>query len=264
MTTTSSAPGLSASGLGVRLGGRTLFEGLEATFQPGRVTCVVGPNGAGKSTLMACLAGLRRPDVGVVRLGGEPLLALSPAARARRIGFLPQTPEIAWPIEVATLVGLGRTPHRSSGRSAPDRAAIAGAMAATGVGDFAARRVDSLSGGERARVLIARALAGEPEWLLADEPLTGLDPGHQIDACHLFRRLAHETGYGVVLTLHDLPMALRLADEILVLAEGGLIAAGPPVETLTPEVIRRAYGVEARLIAGGHGPVLELVGRHAA
>jgi iron complex transport system ATP-binding protein len=257
-------PSLSAEALAVRLGGRSLFSNLDASFQPGQVTCVIGPNGAGKSTLMACLAGLRRPDAGAVRLGAEAVLAMPPAARARRIGFLPQTPEIAWPIDVEALVTLGRTPHRSSGRAPEDLRAIAAAMSATGVEGFAKRRVDSLSGGERARVLIARALAGEPEWLLADEPLTGLDPGHQIDACNLFRRLAHEVGHGVVLTLHDLPLALRLADEVLVLAEGGLIARGPPVEALTPEIIRRAYGVEARLVAGHHGPVLELVGRHAA
>jgi len=255
---------LSAVGLSVELGRRSLFSGLDASFQPGRVTCVVGPNGAGKSTLMACLGGLRRPDAGAVRLGDSAVMGLSPSARARRIGFLPQTPEIAWPIDVEALVALGRTPHRSSGRSPADRAAVAKAMAATGVTEFAARRVDTLSGGERARVLIARALAGEPEWLLADEPLTGLDPGHQIDTCALFRRLAHESGYGVVLTLHDLSLALRLADSVLVLANGGLLASGTPAEALTPEIIRRAYGVEARLTAGHHGPVLELIGRHAA
>jgi iron complex transport system ATP-binding protein len=255
---------LSAHGLMVRLGGRTLFEGLDAAFQPGRVICVVGPNGSGKSTLMACLAGLRRPGAGEVRLGEAPVLGMGSAARARRIGFLPQTPEIAWPIDAEALVSLGRIPHRSSGRSAPDRAAIAAAIQATAVSEFAARRVDTLSGGERARVLIARALAGEPEWLLADEPLTGLDPGHQMDTCGLFRRLAHDSGYGVVLTLHDLALALRLADRVLVLAEGGLIASGAPSEALTPEIIRRAYGVEARLVAGHGGPVLELIGRHAA
>jgi iron complex transport system ATP-binding protein len=255
---------LSAAGLTVRLGGRSLFTGLDAAFQPGRVTCVVGPNGAGKSTLMACLAGLRRPGAGAVRLGETTVMDLSPAARARRIGFLPQTPEIAWPIDVQALIALGRTPHRSSGRGPADVAAITQAMEATGVIEFVSRRVDTLSGGERARVLIARALAGEPEWLLADEPLTGLDPGHQIDTCGLFRRLAHEGGYGVVLTLHDLPMALRLADSVLVLAEGGLLASGPPIEALTPEIIRRAYGVDARLVAGHHGPILELIGRHAA
>lgn len=255
---------LAASGLAVRLGGRSLFEGLDAAFEPGRVTCIVGPNGAGKSTLMACLAGLRRPHAGGIRLGDTDVLALGAAARARRIGFLPQTPEIAWPIDVNALVTLGRTPHRSSGRSPADRAAVAAAMQATGVTAFAGRRVDTLSGGERARVLIARALAGEPEWLLADEPLTGLDPGHQIDTCNLFRQLAHERGHGVVLTLHDLPLALRLADSVLVLAEGGLIASGAPAAALTPDVIRRAYGVEAKLVPGHHGPVLELIGRHAA
>ena len=253
---------LTAKALAVRLGGRMLFEGLDAGFQPGHVTCIVGPNGAGKSTLMACLAGLRRPDAGEVRLGDAAVLKLDAAARARRIGFLPQTPEIAWPIDVETLVALGRTPYRSSGRSPADLAAVAAAMRATAVAEFASRRVDTLSGGERARVLIARALAGEPEWLLADEPLTGLDPGHQMDACDLFRRLAHETGHGVVLTLHDLPLALRLADHVLVLAEGRLIASGPPAQTLTPENIRRAYGVEARLVAGHDGPLLELIGRH--
>lgn len=255
---------LLARHLTVRLGSRTLFEALYSAFSPGRVTCVVGPNGAGKSTLLACLAGLRRPDGGEALLADQPLLTMRPNARARRIGFLPQTPEIAWPIDVEALVALGRTPHGTSGRTPADRQAIAAAMEATGVTDFARRRVDTLSGGERARALIARALAGEPEWLLADEPLTGLDPGHQFDACHLFRRLAHERGLGVILTLHDLPLALRLADQVLVLADGGLLASGPPAEALSPEIIRRAYGVEARLATGAHGPLLELVGRHAA
>jgi iron complex transport system ATP-binding protein len=99
---------------------------------------------------------------------------------------------------------------------------------------------------------------------LADEPLTGLDPGHQFDACALFRRLAHEDGRGVVLTLHDLPLALRLSDRVLVLAEGAVLASGPPQSALTPEVIRRAYGVDARVVAGSQGPMLELIGRHAA
>jgi iron complex transport system ATP-binding protein len=253
---------LVASNLTVRLGGRAVFEGLDAGFQASRVTCVVGPNGAGKSTLMACLAGLRRPDQGMVQLDGEPLRRLAPAARARRIAFLPQAPEVAWPIDARALVALGRIPHRTAG--AVDAAAIAAAMQAAGVADFARRPVDSLSGGERARVLIARALAGEPQWLLADEPLAGLDPGHQMDASALFRRLARESGLGVVLTLHDLALALRLADEVLVLAEGRVVASGPPAESLTPEIVRRAYGVEARLVTGHGGPLLELVGRNAA
>jgi iron complex transport system ATP-binding protein len=257
---------LSAHDLAVRLGGRVILDGLSLVLEPGRVTCVVGPNGAGKSTLLACLTGLRRPDGGEARIDAAPVLGLAPRIRARRIGFLPQTPEIAWAIEAEVLVGLGRTPYAAGfgGPNAADRAAIERAIALTEVGHLARRTVDTLSGGERARVLIARALAGEPEWLLADEPLAGLDPGHQIDACDLFRRLAHEEGRGVVLTLHDLPMAFRVADRVLVLADGRMIADGPPSEALSPEVLRQAYGVEARLVDGAHGPLLELVGRSGA
>ena len=182
---------LIAAGLTVRYGAFTVLDALSARFEPGRVTCVIGPNGAGKSTLMACLAGLRRPDAGLALLGDAPLLALPPRGRARRIGFLPQTPQVAWAVEAETLIGLGRTPFMGAvGLGPDDRAAVDRAMADAEVEGFRHRLVNTLSGGERGRVLIARALAGEPEWLLADEPLTGLDPGHQIDACDLLRRMA--------------------------------------------------------------------------
>src|SRR5690606_14849468 len=138
------------------------------TLRPGEVACIVGPNGAGKSTLMACLAGLRRPDSGEVRLERSAVLGLPARTRARRIGFLPQTPDIAWAVDAEVLVGLGRTPYAGVGRtSEADRAAIDRAIALTEVEPLRRRTVDTLSGGERARVLIARALAGEPEWLLA-------------------------------------------------------------------------------------------------
>ncbi len=253
---------LSAHGLTVRLGGRAVLDDLSLVLPPGQVTCVIGPNGAGKSTLMACLAGLRRPDRGEARLGDDPIAALPPRSRARLIGFLPQAPEVAWAVDARTLVGLGRTPHvGAAGLTQADRAAVDRAMAAAEVEPFADRVVNTLSGGERARVLIARALAGEPEWLLADEPLTGLDPGHQIDACDLLRRLAHDQGRGVVVTLHDLPMALRMADYVVVLAAGRRLAEGPPADALTPAVLEQAYGVATRLVAGQAGPLLEILGR---
>ena len=144
---------------------------------------------------------------------------------------------------------------------ADDHAAVARAMAVTGVETFADRVVSTLSGGERARVMIARALAGEPQWLLADEPLAGLDPGHVLDACDLFRRLADEEGRGVVLTLHDLDAALRVADRVIVLAEGRVLADAAPAEALSPAVLKAAYGVEARTLDGVRGPVLEMVSR---
>ena len=159
-------------------------------------------------------------------------------------------------------MGLGRTPFiGSSGLSLEDAAAIDRAMQAAGVVDLADRDVTTLSGGERGRVLIARALAGDPEWLLADEPLTGLDPGHQLDAGELFRAMAREQGRGVIVTLHDLSLAARIADRIILMAEGKVLADGPPAEALSPEVMRRAYGVEARVVEGVGGPLIEIVGR---
>lgn len=252
---------LACRDLSVVIGPTRILSDVTLDIAVGRVTAVVGPNGAGKSTLLSCLAGLRAPSSGAVALDGEALAAMKPRARARRIAFLPQTPEIAWSVEARTLVELGRTPFVGArGQTAADRAAVDRAMTAANVSAFERRIVDTLSGGERARVLIARALAGEPEWLLADEPLTGLDPAHQIDAAALFRRLADD-GAGVVLTLHDLSLALRLADRIVVLAEGGVLADGPPETALTPQVLRRAYGVEATVAQGAGGPLIDVVRR---
>jgi len=254
--------GLAAKALRVRLGGRLVLDGVEAAFRPGEVAAILGPNGAGKSTLLACFAGLRRPDAGQVELDGAAILDLAPRARARRVGLLPQIAEVAWPVDVRTLVGLGRIPHSGArGLTAADHAAVDRAMAAAGVADLANRVVATLSGGERGRVLIARALAGEPEWLLADEPLAGLDPGHQLDAVDLFRSLADQAGHGVVVTLHDLSMAARMADRILVLADGRLIADGPPEQALAPAVLAQAYGIEARFMDGEAGPLVEILRR---
>lgn len=254
---------LRATALGVRLGGRTVLDGVDLTLRPGEVTAVVGPNGAGKSTLLACLAGLRRPDAGEARLGSERVAALAARTRARRIGVLPQTPEIVWRLEVETLVALGRTPHMGAlGPGPQDRAAVARALRAADVQDLARRDVASLSGGERGRVLIARALAGEPEWLLADEPLTGLDLGHQLDVADLLRAFAAEGG-GVVVTLHDLGFAARAADRVVVLAGGRLLADGAPERAMSPDVLAQAYGVEAAWLAGRAGPVLDVAGRRA-
>ena len=252
---------LSCADLGVAIGGRAILSGVSLSLQPGQVTAIIGPNGAGKSTLLSCLAGLRTPTSGAVKLGGLAFSAMKARERARRLAFLPQTPEIAWSVECRTLVELGRTPFIGArGQTEQDHAAVQRAMAAANVTAFAHRVVDTLSGGERARVLLARALAGEPEWLLADEPLTGLDPAHQLDAASLFRRLAGE-GVGVIVTLHDLSMALRMSDRIIVLAEGGVLADEPPATALTPEVLRRAYGVEATLTQGPGGALIDVIRR---
>jgi len=252
---------LSCSNLGVVIGARSILADVSLSIAVGKVTAIVGPNGAGKSTLLACLAGLRDPSSGSVTLDAASLGAMKPRDRARRLAFLPQTPEIAWSVEARTLIELGRTPFVGArGQTQADRAAVDRAMASAKVAEFEHRIVDTLSGGERARVLIARALAGEPEWLLADEPLTGLDPAHQLDAADLFRRLADQ-GVGVVVTLHDLSMALRMSDRVIVLAEGGVLADDPPASALSPDVLRRAYGVEATLTQGPGGPLIDVVRR---
>ncbi len=247
----------------VLLGGRSVLDGVSTIFRRGEVTAVIGPNGAGKSTLMSCLTGLRRPDSGKASLDGRVIVDLPHRERARRIGVLPQTPEIAWAVDVETLIGLGRIPYQGAfggGLGADDHAAVEHAMASTGVTEFRYRVATTLSGGERSRALLARALAGEPDWLLADEPLAGLDPGHQFDACDLFRRIAAE-GRGVVVTLHDLTLAARLADRIVVLAEGRVAADAAPSDALTADLLARVYGVEATVLSAPDGLSVTLLGR---
>jgi iron complex transport system ATP-binding protein len=252
---------LRAEHLSVRLGGRCVLADVTASFETGRVTAIIGPNGAGKSTFLACLADLRRPDSGTSWLGERQISAMPHRERAQRIAFLHQNPEVAWAIDVETLVGLGRIPYVGGrGLAATDREAVARALAMASLNDLAARDVTTLSGGERARALIARALAGAPEWLLADEPLAGLDPGHQLDMADLLRAYA-AGGRGVILTLHDLSLAARLADRVLVLADGRILADGRPAEALSPPVLAQAYEIETRVAEGVAGPLIELVGR---
>lgn len=239
---------LAATGLSLTLGGAPVLREVDVRFAAGSVTALIGPNGAGKSSLMACLVGLRLPDAGGVTLEGVDRRAIDTRLLARRIGYLPQTPEVHWDLDVATLVSLGRYPHRGrwGAASAPDDAAIADAMATTDVARLAHRPVSTLSGGERARVLLARVLAGTPQWLLADEPLANLDPAHQLDALACLRRVA-DSGAGVVVVLHDLNHAARLADAVIVMRDGAVIASGPPGAVLTAEVIAQAYGVAVEI-----------------
>ncbi|MFN3989402.1 MAG: ABC transporter ATP-binding protein [Erythrobacter sp.] len=255
--------GLAARGVSLTLGAgparKAVLHEASLALRAGEVTAIIGPNGAGKSSLLACLAGLRGPDRGTVLLDDRPLAQVPPRERARRIGFLPQVAEINWDIDVATLVSLGRLPHQGRwGLDEADRAAINAALAATDTAQFAARIVSTLSGGERARALLARVLAGEPEFLLADEPLANLDPRHQFESLALLRRAAAQ-GTGVVVVLHDLAHALRVADRVVLMQEGRIIADDAPAAVLTPERIAAAYGVASHAVTlpdGATGLVL--------
>ena len=214
-------------------------------LRPGEITAICGPNGAGKSTLLTVLAGLLAPGAGTASLDGAPLATIPARSRAQAIGYLPQNAEIAWDIDVATLAGLGRLPWRSS--PADDRAAINEALVATDLVPLASRPMSKLSGGERARALLARVLAGKPRWVLADEPLAALDLAHQAALLRTFRALASE-GVGVVLVLHDLARAMNGADRAVVLDKGRIVADGPPPLALSGEQIARTWGVRAKWI----------------
>lgn len=218
--------------------GRLANVGL--AIEPGAITAICGPNGAGKSTLVEALAGLIAPELGHVSLGDSPLAAMTPRARGRAIGYLPQVAEIAWDVPVRDLVALGRMPHGDA-RAEPVEAAL-GALDLTG---FAGRRAQALSGGETARVLLARVLAGEPRWIVADEPLAALDLAHQLALLAHLRRAA-QAGAGVVLVLHDLALAMNHADRAVVLDGGRVVADGASEDALATEVIERVWGVSAR------------------
>jgi iron complex transport system ATP-binding protein len=221
----------------LRLAGR--LDGVTAALEPGQVTAICGPNGAGKSSLLEALAGLLAVE-GELRLGGAALSSLPPRQRARGIGYLPQVGEVVWNLSVRGLAALGRLPHRDRGAQPVERA-----LAALDLLDFADRPVSTLSGGERARALLARVLAGEPRWILADEPLAALDLAHQLALLGHLRRAA-ESGAGVVLVLHDLALAMNHADRVLVVAKGRIAADGAPALALGEEVITRVWGVTAR------------------
>jgi len=220
------------------------LAGVSASLRAGEVTAICGPNGAGKSTLLACLAGLERPDAGAVALGGEALTAMPPRDRARALGYLPQAPEVAWDVSVEVLVSLGRIPW-AGGPEGDARAAIDAAIATMDLDHLRHRPVSRLSGGERARALMARVLAGRPRWLLADEPLANLDLAHAASLVACLRAQAR-AGVGVVLVMHDLAGAMNHADRVLVLCEGELAADGPPEAALSAETIARVWGVPAQ------------------
>lgn len=233
---------LTAYDLTLARGGRTVLERVNFDLRGGEITAILGSNGAGKSTLLAAMAGLIAPMSGSAALAGEDLGRLTPTRRARRIGYLPQSGEVAWNLSVRALAGLGRLPWRGHSSAAEDEAAVEQALAALHLAALADRPVHSLSGGERGRALLARVLATGAEWVLADEPLAALDLAHQLALTAHFRELA-EAGKGVVLVLHDLALAMNHADRVLVLGEGRVIADGPPETALTPAVIAQAWGV---------------------
>jgi iron complex transport system ATP-binding protein len=237
---------LTISALDMTLGSRTVLHRIDARIEPGALIGVIGPNGAGKSTLARAIAGLLRPTAGEVRLDDTPVHHLPRATLARQIAYLPQGQTVHWPLTVERLVSLGRLPHLApfSAIAAADRAAIERAMERAEILPLRDRPVTELSGGERARALIARALAVEAPALIADEPLAALDPGHQLQVMELLKAEAAE-GTLVIAVLHDLAMAARFCDRLLLIHQGYLIADGAPSAVLTPQNLRNCYDIRA-------------------
>lgn len=215
---------------------------VSLTLEHGRVAVILGPNGAGKTTLLRLLAGLIAPASGEVVLDDVPLAAIDRRERARRIGYLPQGARDQWNLHAHEIVALGRLPHRSrfAAPGIDDEAAVTTAMARTDTTYFRNRLIAQLSGGERARVHLARVLATEPEWLLADEPLADLDPPQQMRVLGLLA-VAARRGCGVVAVLHDLNAAAQIADTVTLLREGQVVAHGPARDILTPAHLEQAY-----------------------
>ena len=246
-----------------------ILRGVDLQLERGRFQCLLGPNGAGKSTLLRALAGMVPPAAGSVELEGRPLDGFSPAARARRIGFLPQEIRPAYPFRVDEAVALGA---RVAGHGAwfetrlgeDARAAVARALDLVEAGGLAERRLADLSGGERRRVLVAGVLAQEPDWLLLDEPAAMLDLHHQVALFELLRRLAGE-GYGVLCVTHDLNLAASFADELVLLAQGRVHARGSAEEVLREEHLGAVFGDGFELVPrnGGAPAVLPRAGARA-
>ncbi|MER7745612.1 ABC transporter ATP-binding protein [Streptomyces bacillaris] len=255
---------LAARGVTVGYGGRAVIDGLDVEIPPGVVTTIIGPNGCGKSTLLRTLTRLLRPTDGTVVLDGEDIAKLRTRDVAKKLGLLPQAPVAPEGLTVGDLVARGRHPHQSWLRqwSSDDAGVVERALTMTGVADLADRPVDSLSGGQRQRVWISMTLAQGTDLLLLDEPTTYLDLAHAIDVLDLVDDL-HESGCTVVMVLHDLNLATRYSDNLIVMRAGRILAQGHPRDVITAELLHEAFGLQATVIDDpvGDRPLIVPIGR---
>lgn len=244
-------PILHADAVSLRRGDRLVLDRVSCTAHPGRVLAVLGPNGAGKSSLLRLLAGEFAPAAGEVSFAGRPLAGWSASALALRRAVVAQHSDLAFPFTVREVVLLGRTPHTGRGDAPADHAAAARALAAVDLAGRATQSYPTLSGGERQRVHFARALAQldgappGPRALLLDEPTASLDLSHQHATLALARDLSRREQVAVLVILHDLNLALAYADDVLVLAKARAAASGPIATTLSPDLVRAVFDIEA-------------------
>ncbi|UVE95085.1 ABC transporter ATP-binding protein [Dietzia sp. B32] len=262
------APAFRMRGLTLGYGAEPVIRDLDLDIPAGRTTVLIGANGCGKSTILRALGRQLRPLSGSIETDGRPLSQVGAREHARSVAFLPQSPLVPEGLTVAELVARGRHPHRRWwGGGDDDDTAVADALDMTGTAEFAHRRVDELSGGQRQRVWVALVLAQATPTLLLDEPCSFLDLAHQLDVLDLVRDLPLPAVHGgrgsgrrtVVAVLHELSLAARVADHLVAVAEGGVVAAGPPDQVITQETLRRVFDLDADIItdpATGHPVVL--------
>lgn len=238
---------LSLHEVSVCLGARRVISNASLDINRGEFVGLIGPNGAGKSTLLKTAAGLLPADAGACRSAGTPLRSLTARERARRIAYLPQARPVFWSVTAREIIALGRFSYGAPLGEAPrDSVAIDRAMNEAGAAPFSDRPAAELSGGELARVHLARALAGETPLLLADEPIAALDPAHQLSVMALLRAKADE-GRAVIAALHDLSLAARYCTRLVILGEGRVAADGAPKDVLTPSLLREVFNVDAAI-----------------
>jgi iron complex transport system ATP-binding protein len=244
---------LVANQVSVRRGGRAILNAVSVELRAGMLVALVGANGAGKSTLLSVLAGLLPPDAGTVTLDDRALSGIGRRELARRRAYLPQNPRAEWPIAVERLVALGLTPQLPAfgGLAGSLEPRLTQTLAACDLEAHRLQPATTLSGGELARAMLARALIADPDVLLVDEPTSGLDPRHALDAIARLRRPAVDEGKLVVLTIHDITLAARHATHLIALREGRLAACGPTADVLTPALLREVFEVEARITGEG-------------
>lgn len=241
---------LVAKDLTLGYGDRIIVDGLDLEIPTGVITTVIGPNGCGKSTLLRALGRLLKPKSGSVVLDGKAISSMKTKDVARVLGMLPQTPVAPEGLTVADLVARGRHPHQSWIRqwSADDEGEVAQALELTGVSDLADRPVDQLSGGQRQRAWISMALAQGTDILLLDEPTTYLDLAHSMEVLDLVDQLHEEMGRTVVMILHDLNLAVRYSDHLIVMRDGAIVASGVPKDIISAELLLEVFGLEAAVI----------------
>ncbi|HEY8982057.1 MAG TPA: ABC transporter ATP-binding protein [Streptomyces sp.] len=255
---------LAAKGVTVGYGGRTVIDDLHVEVPQGVITTIIGPNGCGKSTLLRTLSRLLKPTKGAVVLDGDDIARMKTRDVAKKLGLLPQAPVAPEGLTVSDLVARGRHPHQSWLRqwSSDDADVVEKALGMTGVLDLADRPVDSLSGGQRQRVWISMTLAQGTDLLLLDEPTTYLDLAHAVDVLDLVDDL-HESGRTVVMVLHDLNLAVRYSDNLVVMKDGAILAQGHPRDVVTAELLHEAFGLKALIVDDpvGDRPMVVPIGR---